>query len=111
MDARLLDLCSAANDGLGEELHIAQLFTIKGKIFGKEDSSTREDNITRMVDAIPGAAKNTGAHEIPMELVNKIGFSEEKADDLERGNYSTLRPTATPLSKEARVTRTRTSTA
>ena len=56
MDARLLDLCSAANDGLGEELHIAQLFTIKGKIFGKEDSSTREDNITRMVDAIPGTA-------------------------------------------------------
>ena len=54
MDARLLSLGAAANDALGEQLHLAQLYITKGKVLGKADSATREDNVVSMIHAIPG---------------------------------------------------------
>ena len=80
MNIQLLALCESAKDALGDELHLSQAYIIKSNIFGKKGTSMRDDNIKRMIAALPNST-GAASHEIDIELINKLGFADAKENE------------------------------
>jgi len=74
-------LSGAKAKGLGETLHVAQVYTTRGGWKGQADHHLRESNLKRVIKALPGGEALVTCHELEISLANQLGFKEQKRDD------------------------------